>query len=354
MAQSPWSSPTSRNLVRLKTDQNSRQQDLPNSEMASPTGLNSQSAMRHPSPNRFTTAIRPTRVSMPSGITTASAMTGSKGRPSSVRPAHRSLEISSLDDLSSPLPECNKYRSASVDETKLHPKQPLDEFLNVVDEYITSDLKQMDEEKSERELQMKRRLSDKSSSSNSSCSTQIAAGERTPYTPDENISVLAAVDHKTIRQQSNFQGTAGSANAYCAHPSKVQQPNSMNNNTSAAACATPTNPSDYSAHFSFSDRALQYHGHFSESNENLLRCGVRSGAHISGRNNKDTDGSSFMPPLGGASNEGGGFQMKMPTGITPLETPKTNDSVFTFDVPPKSPMETKNTPIVSSYHIFKG
>ena len=129
MAQSPWNSPSSRNFVRLKTSgggeaegaATSRQQ-LDSCSSVGGTGVGTtptqqqspemlpQPMRRHVSPtNRFSTScLRPTRVSL------GSVHPAGSGRPSSVRPAHRSVEISSLDDLSSPLPECNKYRLVVV------------------------------------------------------------------------------------------------------------------------------------------------------------------------------------------------------------------------------------------------
>ena len=75
-------------------------------------------------------------------------------RTNSVRPNYHSLEIHSNEDLYSPIPELNKYRSASVDESKLRMKQ-YDDFLNDVNDYIEKDLRDMEEKRNEREYSRK-------------------------------------------------------------------------------------------------------------------------------------------------------------------------------------------------------
>ncbi len=238
------------------------------------------------------------------------------GRSQSVRPNYHSLEINSIDDLVSPVPQFNKYRSASVGT-----RTPLeyDELINMMDEYIKKDLKQMDEDKIERE----------SHQQTSSTSASRSSSVHSAHSP--SVMYWEASSQHSMQQAPPATSPVAAVKSITAsHPKHS---------------AARTNIT-HSPRFSFSNLSQQSRSDY----------GTRAPVET-------FPGGSASSPI--YQRHSGPHSMISPAAMFALSqkeasclpTPQSADSVFTFDVPPKTPpvkVESTSSCAVGTSRLAQG
>ena len=249
-------------------------------------------------------------------------------RTQSVRPNYHSLEINATDDLYSPVPQMNKFRSASVDECKLRSKQ-YDDLLNDVDEYITKDLKIMNEERIERETSRKMGAGGGSfSGSSSSPSTTHSPSTLSTTSGWEGGSAVAIVSPGNIHHAAGharrqveshaYYGSAQSHQFISASQQKQSQSCFISVRDATAAIKSPS-------HFSFSNMPNQLP---TKTRIDFITSSPRQFSASTGE----------ASPIVQRPNFGNLYHFAdRRDSAASLVTPKSADSVFTFDLPPQTP-----------------